>query len=559
MVPARLFTRADVGMSSEQPLNPIAAIPRTRRLAFRVMIVVLSVLAVLTGVSAWLLVNAIEERLGQAVARETLAAADRVALAVAEPLRAAHTITLSETVDQAFADAQLAFLVIESPHFEDLEVRSRSERWDEYTVHGAHDRGHSASDLNQPMPLGANDAPEALLCRVPVFADAGYGVALAPKLVGYVVVGVVDPVLRSAVQSMRAMAIGVVCATMLIAVPITAAMTRRLVRPIRRMARATAVLAAGGQPLPLAVNRKDEIGVLARSFDDMTRSLAHAQSELKAANAHLEEQVAHRTKELERVNDLLRREIDTKNEFLRTVSHDLNAPLRNIAGMTAMIQRRFGDELPEEVRVRLERISANVDMESSMLNDLLELSRLRTRPYKPERVDLHELTLTIIEALAEDMQDAGVQCCIKTQLPVAHIEPGLIRQVLLNLIDNAVKYMGDRPLRRVTISHEIDDGWLKLMVEDTGPGIPESEHEKIFRVFQRGAATGKNEKATGRGIGLTSVAMVAERWGGRIALTSEVGVGSVFAVLIPADRVDCAGQAPGATGGNNGRASCEAA
>ncbi len=208
-----------------------------------------------------------------------------------------------------------------------------------------------------------------------------------------------------------------------------------------------------------------------------------------------------------------------------------------------MLQRRFGDALPDEVKHRLERIAANVRIETSMLDDLLELSRIRTRPGECEDVNLHDLVRGIVEALGHDLAERSIECTIATTLPVVRVESNLARQVFLNLIDNAAKYMGQRETRRITISHEVRDGRLCVSVADTGPGISESDRKRIFQVFRRGSGAAA-ASVPGRGIGLASVKAVVEHWGGEISLTSEVGRGSTFTVSIPASRIASADVGP---------------
>jgi len=254
-------------------------------------------------------------------------------------------------------------------------------------------------------------------------------------------------------------------------------------------------------------------------------------------------QVNRRTNQVEIVNRMLRQEIETKNEFIRTVTHDLNAPLRNIAGMIRMIRKRHGGALPEDVARRIDRIEANVDLETSMLDDLLELSRLRTRPYKTSDIDLNELFHQIRETFESELSERGISFEIEGTFPIVHLEPRLVRQVFLNLVDNAVKYIADGPERRIRIYREADPNWLAIGVADTGPGIPEEARERIFGLFCRGVAgpEGSAPTAPGRGVGLASVRTVVERWGGSIDLHYVIDRGSRFIVRIPVNRIVSAG------------------
>lgn len=525
--------------SAHAPM-PDRFITRYRQLQFRAIVVVVGLVSVLVGTSNWLIVKLVETHFTRAHIRDTVLLggqlADRLSVLIVPDQRDG----LESGLNEALRDPRLAFVCVEAPDGTTIASAANNQHWlDSFAGAGAGWNQDRSLVLSRPVLLGDPSAPEARVYRVPIYRG---GKATGPDrgdLTGYVVVGVVDPIKRAAMTNIRATALAVVCCLCLLAIPITVALIRRLTRPVRRIARAAAVLAAGGRPPAVAIKRSDEIGVLARTFDDMAQKLDAAHGQLMQANADLEKQVDLRTRELERVNDLLRREIDTKNDFLRTVSHDLNAPLRNIAGMTRTIERRFGQKLPDEVVVRLGRIRANACLQSSMLDDLLELSRLRTRPGEPEDVDLEKLIDELIATLGNDIAQRGIQCHVRRPLPVIHVERNLCRQLFLNLLDNAVKHMGDREPARISITHRIVGEMLDITVADTGPGIEESEHERIFQVFRRGAnVSGSSLPETpGRGIGLTGVRMVVQRWGGSVRVVSEVGRGSEFIVSIPVDLI----------------------
>ena len=538
--------RDDAAAAATAAPATAADIPATQRLQFRAVIVVLTLILLTVGTSGWLLERLIQHELNQMLHRTTVKLGAHVAERFAEPLERDDERLLTDAMLAAMDDVQLAFVAVERRTGELWSYQAESPSlWGRYRYLESQSRGlGSGSLLSRPTPLGDPQAPEAVALRTPVFSTPDARSDAPPELVGYVVLGVVDPIHRAAVEQVRASAMGVVCVVCLVAVPITVLLIRRLTRPLRKIVRAIDALAMGGELPPLPVRRSDEIGALARSFTDTAARLALARDQLLAANANLERQVAQRTLELSRLTVRLQREIDTKNEFLRTVSHDLNAPLRNIAGMTAMIQQRFGSQLPEEVAKRLERIAANVQLESGMLDDLLELSRLRTRPGQPEDVNLDELLAQIVGALGHELSERRIECTAAPGLPVLHVERNLARQVFQNLIDNAIKYMGDRPVRRIEIASDVDatEDVVRIRVKDTGPGIAEADREKIFQVFRRGSDPG-TAAIPGRGIGLPSVRAVVERWSGSLTVESEVGEGSTFIVTLPTDRIADAARA----------------
>src|SRR6185436_19531609 len=162
-------------------------------------------------------------------------------------------------------------------------------------------------------------------------------------------------------------------------------------------------------------------------------------------------------RELEHVNKRLQAEMSEKEDFMRAVSHDLNAPLRNIAGMASMLAIKYADTLEKDALQRLDRIQKNVQVECELINELLELSRIKSRREKIERVDLHELVTAVSEGFSSDLETRGITLRIMAHLPVMRCERMRMRQVFQNLIDNGIKYMrenGPKEIRMGVRWHE---------------------------------------------------------------------------------------------------------
>ncbi len=305
---------------------------------------------------------------------------------------------------------------------------------------------------------------------------------------------------------------------------------RMLVLPVRRLVRATGRLADGDYAARAAAPRNDELGALADSFNAMAEKIDRQRRQLLGANVELESKVAERTDALHRVNKRLRTEMDEREQFLRAVSHDLNAPLRNIAGMAAMITMKWRGDLPEDAVARLERIRANVDTQTEMIGELLELSRIRSKPQTREPVDMGILLDDIRSTFEFDLRQKNIQLLIGPRMPVLHVERNRMRQVFQNLIDNAVKYMHDRENGRIGITYECCRDEHLFHVADNGPGIAQADRERIFVVFRRAAAAASG--ADGKGVGLASVRTIAGNYEGRVWVDSTPGVGSTFHVTL---------------------------
>ena len=221
-----------------------------------------------------------------------------------------------------------------------------------------------------------------------------------------------------------------------------------------------------------------------------------------------------------------------KEDFLRAVSHDLNAPLRNIAGMASMIATKYRNHIPEDGLARLQRIEANVEVETGLINELLELSRIKTRPEARTMVNFEALLEELHRAFEYELKAKSIELAIRRPMPTLYVERNRLRQVFQNLLDNAVKYMSDRPDGKIEIGHSIADGMHLFYVADNGPGIAPEDQERIFYVFRR-AATAIG--LAGKGVGLALAKSIVSNYEGRIWVESEPGSGSAFYVALSAE------------------------
>ncbi len=307
--------------------------------------------------------------------------------------------------------------------------------------------------------------------------------------------------------------------------------------PIRRLGQA-AQMVAEGKFDTVDVQGRDAVGRLATTFNVMVqrvaaerKSAAAAQRRLKQLNATLERQVQDRTAAIERASQRLQSEIAEKEDFLRAVSHDLNAPLRNIDGMVSMIQKKHGETLDPDVSRRLDRVKANVQAETELISEILELGRIKTRRDDPEPVRVQDLIWELRGLFENDLREQNIELVIETQMPTLVVEKARLRQIFQNLIDNAIKYMGDSESRRIVLSVILGREEATFNVRDTGIGIAPEDCEKVFYVFRRG---NNHSGVEGKGVGLASVKAIVENYQGTIWVEPNVrdGVGSSFSFTI---------------------------
>lgn len=355
------------------------------------------------------------------------------------------------------------------------------------------------------------------------------------ELFGVVTIGIVDPAFATIGKQLAnaGLAAGLVVGAF--AVPLVAMGARRLAAPLRRVAAAAESLATGGRPDALRRGGPREVDSLACSFNRMASSLDDASRELHEANARLESTVEQRTRELRTVNDRLQLELNERARFFRAMSHDLGAPLRNIAGSLVLIRKRHARELPEDTIQAFDRIERSVDLELRMIRELLEITRLGAAEERPEVVEAAGIVSDVRVTLQHELTAREIDFVAEAPMPVIRVEAARFRQVVQNLVDNAIKYMPDRAPRTITVSARFDEQGAEFTVADTGAGIPPKEQERVFEVFRR--ASNIPAHVAGAGVGLAAVKAIVERWGGAIRLESELGVGSRFIFSVPADRI----------------------
>ncbi|RJR40919.1 MAG: PAS domain S-box protein [Desulfobacteraceae bacterium] len=256
-------------------------------------------------------------------------------------------------------------------------------------------------------------------------------------------------------------------------------------------------------------------------------TLKQTEEALRKAHDELEQRVLERTAELEHKT----RELQ---EFAFVASHDLSEPLRKIQTFGDLLKTRGVDRLREQERDYVSRMTGAASRMQELLDALLRYSRIETqaRDFIPLR--LEEIVQMVTADLEVSIKETGAQLEIGT-LPMVNGDPYQWRQLLQNLIANAIKYHRSEVRPRIKILCEQNSGKCRILVEDNGIGFDEKYLHKIFEPFQR--LHGKNEYP-GTGIGLAICKKIVERHGGTITAKSTPGKGSTFIITLPADGRD---------------------
>jgi PAS domain S-box-containing protein len=269
-------------------------------------------------------------------------------------------------------------------------------------------------------------------------------------------------------------------------------------------------------------HHRDAAGCQARSVgfvQDITDRVA-TEKTLNDLTQELELRVLQRTRELEESNRSL-------EDFARSVSHDLRAPLRAISGFAGIIARRHRAGLDEEGRRYLANILEAAATMEELIRDLLDYARLGGEAGEPSAVPLRPLVEEIVSGFSQVEDMAGTEIIVDQDLPVVRGVPVLLRQVFTNLIENALKFRRQGVAHRVEITGWEEGGWAVVRVVDNGIGIAPEYLNKIFDMFQR---LHSKERYPGTGIGLAVVRRAMALMGGEVGVESEPGKGSVFIV-----------------------------
>jgi PAS domain S-box-containing protein len=215
-------------------------------------------------------------------------------------------------------------------------------------------------------------------------------------------------------------------------------------------------------------------------------------------------------------------------QFAYVASHDLQEPLRAVAGCVQLLQQRYHGQLDARADELIAHTVAGATRMHTLIHDLLVYSRLSTRGTPLQPTDCAAVLKDVLTNLEVGIRESGAMVT-SAALPTVMTDATQLRQVFQNLIGNALKFRGEQPLK-IHVGAERHDGEWVFSVCDNGIGIERQYFERIFQVFQR---LHTQRQYAGSGIGLAICKKIVERHGGRIWVTSEPGKGATFAFSIP--------------------------
>ncbi|MDW5562914.1 MAG: PAS domain S-box protein [Methanomassiliicoccus sp.] len=239
--------------------------------------------------------------------------------------------------------------------------------------------------------------------------------------------------------------------------------------------------------------------------------------------------VAADISEQKELEEELKRSNDDLQQFAYIASHDLQEPLRMVIAFLGLLSKKYGDELPSQAKEYVATaVEGSVRMRE-LIDDLLDYSRLESRPVEPMDVDMGRVAQAVRDDLGMLIAESGAEVAIYP-LPTIHADEVQMKQLLTNLISNALKFRAEQP-PRVEVSAVTYNFMSVFAVQDNGIGIDPKYAEKLFKMFHR---LHTKEEYPGTGIGLAVAKKIVERHGGRIWFESEPGKGTTFFFTIPA-------------------------
>jgi len=322
-------------------------------------------------------------------------------------------------------------------------------------------------------------------------------------------------------------------------------LSRVFVAPIERIAVTARRITEGDFRSRAAVGSRDELGDLADAFNTMTTTLAEREEELRRVNLSLEQKVRERTAELElkqsqliTANVELERASRLKSEFLANMSHELRTPLNAVNGFSELLlEETYGPLLPKQRRY-VDNVLASGKHLLQLINDILDLSKIEAgrMDVRHEEFSLRqaiESAASVIQPLAQK-KGLTVDVTIEEGLDAVRLDPGKTKQILYNLMSNAVKFTDNGGITIDASRPVVAPKWVEVVVADTGIGIRAEDQARIFREFEQvdGSHARKYE---GTGLGLALTRRLVELQGGSIAVDSVIGKGSRFIVRLPTE------------------------
>jgi signal transduction histidine kinase len=310
-------------------------------------------------------------------------------------------------------------------------------------------------------------------------------------------------------RTSRLVVIAIAVGSLMLALGLGYALSLSLITPVQKMSWRFDEIGAGNFSRRVEVSNRDELGLLAANLNRMSDELGRLYQQLETANRH-------------------------KSEFLANMSHELRTPLNAVIGFSEALQERMFGQLNEKQGEYVNDIHASGKHLLSLINDILDLSKIEAgkMELEPSDFQLRELLETTITLMRERAMRQGITVSLDVPPEIGNIraDERKVKQVMLNLLSNAVKFTPQGG--KVQVAARMNGQAVEVSVADTGPGIAPEDQALVFEEFKQ-VGPDRARKAEGTGLGLALVKKFVELHGGTIRLESAPGQGSKFTFSVP--------------------------